>query len=311
MLGKPGSMLRRRLSRIASRASIYAFYGVLKLIPERELLALFVHRFGLLEISAKGEQGIFGGSASDQDVIGRYVVERTWSPIFLGRFTEFLGRHPGMTYLDIGANIGLTAIPVAAAGHKVIAFEPVPENFGHFVRNAQRNGVADRIVAYNKALLDAKGTASFELSPSNHGDHRFRTAAAIGAMGENDWSVVDVVVDTLDDALAGIDGDFAVKMDTQGSEPLVIKGGAGVLARTKMILCEFSPYQMNRMGTDSTLLIDFLSGFDHAEIYLCEENEISQTFSSGAALADFLTDYYRQWQSEPWGRYLNVLGVRA
>lgn len=306
MLAKAGSRLRRTLSRLP----IYAFYGVLKLIPERNLLGLFVHRFNITEIVVKGEEGVFGGSASDQDVIGRYAVERTWSPVFRKRFTGFLADNPGLTYLDIGANIGLTAIPVAAAGHRVIAFEPVPENYEHLLQNVRRNGVSDRMTVHNKALLDAKGTASFELSPSNHGDHRYRTDAAIDGMGENSWSVVEVAVDTLDEALAAIGGDFAVKMDTQGSEPLVIKGGAGVLGRTRMILCEFSPYQMNRMGTDSTLLVDYLAGFDRAEIYMCEDNEMSRSFSDGRALADFLTDYYRQWQSEPWGRYLNVLAVR-
>ena len=310
MLVGATSRLNRTLSRIVKRAPLYAFYAALKLLPEKTLLGLFLHRFKISEFAVAGDLGIFGGSASDVDVLGRYAVEGNWSPVFLKRFLEHLDRNAHTTYLDIGANIGLTAIPVAAAGHAVIAFEPVPENFDHLSRNALRNGVAGRMTIHNKALLDVKGIATFELSPSNHGDHRYRTGVAIDGMGENGWSITEVIVDTLDGAVGGVSGSFAVKMDTQGSEPLVIAGGADVLSRTTMILCEFSPYQMRRMGTDATLLIDFLAGFDHVEVYVCEENDADRSFSGGGEVRRYLADYHVQWQAEPWGRYLNVLGVR-
>lgn len=293
------------------RAPIYAFYALLKLIPENELLGMFLHRFRVVDYSVKGTLGVFEGSADDVDVIGRYAVEQTWSPVFLKRFTDYLGSHPDTTYLDIGANIGLTAIPVAAAGYRVIAFEPVPGNFDHLAKNVARNGVGERMTILNKALLEKPGSATFELSPSNHGDHRYRTDTAIDAMGESGWSVAQVVVDTLDSVLADVGGSFAVKMDTQGSEPLVILGGREALARTRMILCEFSPYQMKRMGTDARVLIDYLSEFDAVEIYVCEENAVSRTFADKAAVKAYLSDYYDRWQSEPWGRYLNVLGTRG
>jgi FkbM family methyltransferase len=55
-------------------------------------------------------------------------------------FSNFFQANDGGTYLDIGANIGLTTIPIAQLPDvQCIAFEPAPENFRNVQANVRAN----------------------------------------------------------------------------------------------------------------------------------------------------------------------------
>jgi FkbM family methyltransferase len=78
--------------------------------------------------------------------------------------------------IDIGANIGTTAIPMALDKRfvKIFSFEPDPYNYSMLDFNIKRNGLCNRIIPENIAIGDRDGCIPFELSPSNFGDHRVR-----------------------------------------------------------------------------------------------------------------------------------------
>ena len=71
----------------------------------------------------------------------------------------------GDTVLDLGSNVGITAIVVAKMFPtvRVIGVEPVPYNFAAALRNVDENGVADRVTILNAALTR---NASSTISPS-------------------------------------------------------------------------------------------------------------------------------------------------
>ena len=85
---------------------------------------------------------------------GRHVVlAGTHQPYLLHLSVTDWNNHPlfaqvanlpaGDFYLDVGSNIGATAIAVALIRPdiRVVAFEPVPSNFEFLSRNVQANGV--------------------------------------------------------------------------------------------------------------------------------------------------------------------------
>lgn len=274
------------------------------------VLSTCLSRSVIESVVVHGRQGIFEGSARDVSVILKYALEGEWSPRTVKRIADRLSVTGG-TYIDIGANIGLTAIPVALAGAAVIAFEPVPLNVSYLTRNIALNGVSDRIVVHNCAVLDGSRTVEFELSAENHGDHRLRNSLGMEKMGENTWSTIQVHGRALDDLLKPdtLTAPLIIKMDTQGSEPIVIAGGKRTFALAEMIICEFSPYQMARMGSDVSRILALLREFSSIEIYVGESEDAEPAQAADAAVA-FLEDYNRKWQDEPYGRYLNVIATR-
>ena len=61
-------------------------------------------------------------------------------------------------FVDVGANIGTISVPLARArGCRALAIEPVGENFRRLKINVEANGLADRILLAQRAVLRAPG----------------------------------------------------------------------------------------------------------------------------------------------------------
>jgi hypothetical protein len=53
-------------------------------------------------------------------------------------------------------------------------------------------------------------------------------------------------------------GPLAVKIDTQGAEPFVFSGGSRTLAGADLIIAEWAPYWLGRLGGDPTAVTTLL-----------------------------------------------------
>jgi FkbM family methyltransferase len=265
--------------------------------------------FPIEVITVRGKIGTMEGAAADTAVIQKYAVQQDWSPKALGLILDFFQTSKTGTYVDIGANIGLTAIPVAAEKISVLAFEPEPKNFGFLKRNSNRNHVSENLKIENVALLDRSGQVTFELSPDNYGDHRYRQDQGISLMNETQWSTVRVEARTLDHYFSDLKYPIVLKIDTQGAEPLVIKGGPKTCAAASLVICEFSPYAMNRMGTEHSILVEYFKTFSSVQVY-GGEGEDSFIELSGKPLVKFLDTYFHNNKLIPYGKYLNLIGRR-
>ena len=196
--------------------------------------------------------------------IARTILHRgQYEPIETAIMLRHLG--PGMTMVDIGANIGhyamVAARAIGAAG-KVVAFEPEPENYAALAANLRLNEVV-RATAENLALGAAPGELTLYRDDANRGGHSL-AAANVQRAGEG----TRVRVTTLDayaaEKLQGRRVGF-IKIDVQGAEADVIAGAAGVLARDKpTILMEFWPHGIRGMGGDPTALVARLLGMGYA-----------------------------------------------
>src|SRR6185312_2755012 len=105
--------------------------------------------------------------------VGRPIfVDREYEPAE----TAFLrgSLRPGMTFIDIGANIGYfttLAGGLVGSGGKVISFEPDPHNFDLLGRNTAANGIRNA-ETLNFALGEGEAEMLLYQSKSNYGDHR-------------------------------------------------------------------------------------------------------------------------------------------
>ena len=213
----------------------------------------------ITEIGADGDLGVMTGSPWDRSVILSYAKYGTGSKL-PQEILKFFGHDSG-TYIDAGANIGLTTVPIARNPRiRCLAFEPEPVNFGHLKQNVARNAEGASVEFYPVALFDAHSTMSMTISKTNLGDHRLTRDAV------SDRRMIQVPAVPLDDFLDRVEGKLAVKVDTQGAEPFVVAGGKGVFARAGLIAMEFCPYLMRQLGGDPTIVMDLVAGFDRVAV---------------------------------------------
>jgi FkbM family methyltransferase len=192
-------------------------------------------------------------------VIGAHLIrDGVWEPYETEMFE--LSITPGMVVADIGANIGyytlLAARAVGPSG-RVISFEPDPRNLELLRRNLAANGFGDRVTVIDAAIGDRSGSITLYRHAFNFGAH---SVAEANASGE---APLDVVCLTLDEALMsqGVEHLDVLKIDTQGSEGKIFKGGNAILSTGPLrAFTEFWPQGLRAAGTDpASLLEDFVS----------------------------------------------------
>jgi FkbM family methyltransferase len=224
----------------------------------------------------QGEEGLIRGSSQDRSVLRHYATHGYWASRTTRLFKDFYSRVTSGTYIDVGANIGLTLIPIARlAAVRCIGVEAEPRNFSYLEENVTTAAVGDRVVLRNVAVFSKPAKVQLELAGSNLGDHRIRVdESQLTLQGEHLRDVVTVEALPLDEIIAGIDPTFsclndnvAVKVDVQGAEPFVFEGGQKTLASARILVTEFSPYFMARMNADPEAVLGSLdTHFSHVRL---------------------------------------------
>jgi FkbM family methyltransferase len=216
------------------RASVRSLIAML---PRSVLYEAFYQSARALDVRSyqiNGSEGSFFGPVYDQSVSRHYLDTGVWSDNIVSLLRRFFGSSGGTLY-DVGANIGLVSVPIARDPNvRVVAFEPDANNCDLLRANVAVARVAVEVV--DAAVASHEGTQQFARSGHNSGDHR------LSAEGK-----ISVRTVRLDDFPPG-PGAFAVKIDTQGAEPLIFEGGETVLAQAGLIVAEFWPWGMRRMN---------------------------------------------------------------
>lgn len=158
-------------------------------------------------------------------------------------------------FIDIGANIGTTCIPVIRRGlfKKCIAIEPDPYNFRLLKKNININGIDSKIKIINTALGSINNKkAIFELSKNNFGDHRIRNENNLLNKNyylEKHRKTIIVKLTKLDTVIKKINPkNVFLWIDVQGYEGFVLDGGRETLRYNPPLVIEFWPYALERSG---------------------------------------------------------------
>lgn len=172
---------------------------------------------------------------------------------------------PGMTIVDVGANIGYYTLlfsKLTGESGRVYAFEPEPQNFALLQQNLARNGRTN-VQVFNLAASDQGGESFLYLSTENHGDHQ-------AYLSDCERQKVRITMTPLDDCVTGpID---LVKMDVQGFEAHVLDGMRSIIATSPRltIFTEFWPEGLRRAGSDAAEFLASLRACDF-EIFFINE----------------------------------------
>jgi len=147
--------------------------------------------------------------------------------------------------VDVGANIGLTVLPVAqrvGPGGHVIAIEPASRVGGLLRRSLALNGLSERVTLHLCAAGEAVGTAQLHLATITGHSSLLDLPEAAGAE--------EVAVKPVDDLVGPGKQVRLAKIDAEGFEPQVWRGMRRVIAESPemTVLVEFGPTHLRRAG---------------------------------------------------------------
>ncbi|MDP1773830.1 MAG: FkbM family methyltransferase [Methylobacter sp.] len=153
------------------------------------------------------------------------------------------GMEQGSVVWDIGANVGLYSCYAAKRrGCKVYAFEPSVFNLELLARNILLNDLTEKVVIVPLPLSDHLSISTLNMSMTYWG-------GAISTFGESytwDGTPLNKVFEfstvglSMDDAMSllNISQPDYIKMDVDGIEHLILKGGMSVLSKVRGVLIE-------------------------------------------------------------------------
>jgi FkbM family methyltransferase len=221
--------------------------------------------------SVQGDLGNFEGDAKDSVVHHYYMENRNWAEGLQSLLSRIFRSETG-TYFDIGANIGLTLIPMARHPRvRCFGFEAVPATFKLLQRNLLCNQIGDNATVFNLAVFDRKTSLEMELSDINMGDHRVRGAGNLNAYAESTRKTIQVPAERLDSVMEQSNWQPCspnfMKVDVQGAEVRVLRGGVNTLAALDYLYIEYWPYGMLRMGDRAEDFLDAVKQFQFGMIF--------------------------------------------
>jgi FkbM family methyltransferase len=166
---------------------------------------------------------------------------------------------PGSTAIDVGANVGVMAIPLARAvgpAGAVIAIEPLAQNARRLRANAALNALTN-VVVRQVAAGESEGRVDLQVAE----DAAYGSTRSINP-GFARIGVVSVESLPLDKIWADVGSPTisVVKIDVEGAEAGVIRGAFGLLQRDR-------PALMVEASTTSDLqqLTDLLKPYRYSE----------------------------------------------
>lgn len=194
------------------------------------------------------------------DWIQRSVYLGTFDPLETRLVAGFLT--PGMTVVDVGANVGyysaLAASLVGSEG-RIFAIEPDPRAFAQLKNLIDKNHLPVR--AFNIGLGEKSGEEHLYRSPAS----RNNTPTMVAHGGYVPTATVPIrrLDDCFDEwQVAHVD---LLKIDAQGWEPRVFVGASRALAsgRIDAVLCEFNGHWLRAAGSSPQALWKMLVSFGY------------------------------------------------
>lgn len=175
---------------------------------------------------------------------------------------------PGDTFFDVGANVGyftLFARKLVGPNGRVFAFEPDTRNLQVLRRNLEINQTKAEVISM--ALSDRIGKVRFIVEENGPNSHL--GTVVLEHAKSNLEEEIDVMTTTLEDFVerSGVSPSI-IKMDVEGAELLVLKGGARIFSQRKPT-CIISTHsgQLNRDCRAFLAACDYrvssLPGFEH------------------------------------------------
>lgn len=222
------------------------------------------------------------------NITGYWIYKKTDLPLGVDLKEDLINKfhiNPKCIF-DVGANYGQTALHYREAfkNAKIFSFEPVKESFNNLVKNTEHY---KNIFSYNFAFGDEKKEVEIFL-------HEERFSACNSLKFDNrdgDNAPKEIVkVMTLNDFVKENKIEYIdlLKIDTEGYELEVLKGGENILSQHSVsaIIGEVALSTKNNRNTQLHALVSYLDKFDYYFVGLYDTDV--RTYKQGIAFSNAL-----------------------
>ena len=234
--------LLTQLSKLGLADSSDVFRAILGSLDHQTLKTAFSVRFSDRDVSYLPVQGFLLAADRTDIAVGLPLANGNYESHVLRFYVERV--KPGMTFVDVGANIGLYSLLAAklvGEGGHVLSFEPNSENCRLMLLSLNKNGYIN-VAVFPIALSDKTGHAFFTTHIGSNGGLLPDTVAVL-----SDPSCIVIPTTRMDDFVHER-VDF-IKIDVEGAEALVVMGAKNLIERHRpVITSEFSMEMLPRVS---------------------------------------------------------------
>ncbi len=227
-------------------------------LSEREIRRLVFALLSHEPMHFACERDGFTWLVDNGDEVGEHIfVDGRYEGKEIEAVLAWLKGNAKSTVVEVGANIGTTALPIARAGYQVFAIEPVPTTFAMLTRNVEANDLGDSIRCVNRAITSSSGQIDMWITKGS-GLSEVAVADRSPAFSELEGSLDNekrrITVDSsrLDELLrtegVALEDVALVWSDAQGSETYVIETGIDLWAAGVALYAEVDPSMLSIHG---------------------------------------------------------------
>lgn len=183
----------------------------------------------------------------DVGTVSSILLYEDYEPVTRKVIQDFL--EPGMTFVDLGANIGyftLLGARAVAPNGKVYSFEPIPSTFRFLEKNVAANNLGRIVTAVENAVSNTHQFVRFSFDESNSVSASIQTGVS---QPETNLEIEAVSLDEFFSSLGWPDVHL-VKMDIEGAELAAMEGMRELSERNPQLKLIFEFLYQNLVQND-------------------------------------------------------------
>ena len=210
-------------------------------------------------------------------ILGALAQGRLYEPPLVQLLGAVL--KPGDAFFDIGAHVGyfsIIASQMVGQGGRVITVEANSDNVARLRRHHEINGLKNQRII-EAAAADTVLTRQFYYNFDNDGGHALWDPGkhSFNKQSASNQQIVDVESVTIDSLVTECDVSRIklIKIDTEGAEELILRGGLATLCANKelLIVCELNEFGLEQLGSSQGSLRSFMANHGY-QTFLIDPN---------------------------------------
>jgi FkbM family methyltransferase len=206
-------------------------------------------------------------------IFRRAVKEGIYEHAILGFILPLI--KPGTEVFDIGANIGLMAIPFLSVNNsvKVISAEASPNSLPFLKKTQEASTFKDRWLIIDKAIAEKPGKINFHIASSENGAYdSINNTQRINFKNtiEIDSTTIDLVWQNRHEPQVSF-----IKIDIEGADLLALKGAVSCIGKCRpSIAIEWNAINIKPFDLKNSDLFDFVQSINYTLYALPYLNKI-------------------------------------